>query len=263
MTEGTGARKAGRSAYRALRRFLRPVWRSRVLGLWAERFFWWRWIRTRGLVWPDEFKRRLDPNCPLIPEVAAYVRKVAAAPVRILDVGAGPVTSLGYRLEGKTLEITAVDVLAHSYERLWARGNAAPPVRTKYADAERLTQWFEPASFDFVYSQNSLDHTSRPRLAIEQMVQVAKPGCYIVLQHALDEALNQDYTGLHQWNFSERDGAFIVWNPAETLNMTELLHPGCAVRTERRENSVFVEILKLRDASTTRQAPDRAAPVGG
>jgi SAM-dependent methyltransferase len=248
-----------RRAYRHLRGFLRPIWRSRVLGLWAERFFWWRWIRTRGLSWPQEFERRLDPRRPLLPHIAAYVRSAAGDPVRILDVGAGAVTSLGYRLEGRSLEITAVDVLAGTYDRLWAGRNAAPPVRTTYADAERLTQWFEPASFDFVYSQNALDHTSRPSLAIEQMVKVAKPGCYIVLDHALDEAVTEDYTGLHQWNFSERGGDFVVWNQSETINMTERLRPACAVRTERRENSVFVEILRLARpdrASTAHDAPD-------
>jgi SAM-dependent methyltransferase len=244
-----------RPAYRYLRNLLRPLWRSRALGLWAERFFWWRWIRTGGLSWPEEFERRLDPRRPLLPHIAAYVRNAAASPVRILDVGAGAVTSLGYRLEGKSLEITAVDVLAGTYDRLWARRDAAPPVRTKYADAERLTQWFQPASFDFVYSQNALDHTSRPSLAIEQMVKVAKPGCYIVLDHALDEAVNEGYTGLHQWNFSERAGDFIIWNQSETINMTGRLRPTCAVRTERRENSVFVEILRL-------ERPDRASTAG-
>jgi SAM-dependent methyltransferase len=254
-----------RPAYRWLRRLLRPLWRSRALGLWVERFFWWRWIDTRGLRWPQEFERRLDPHCPLLPHIAAYLRDVAAEPVRILDVGAGAVTSLGYRLEGRALEITAVDVLAPTYDRLWARRNTVPPVRTRYADAERLTQWFAPASFDFAYSQNALDHTSRPSVAIEQMVQVAKPGCYVVLDHALDEAVNEDYSGLHQWNFSERGGDLILWNQAESINMTERLRPACAVRTQRRENSVFVEILKLRPsdpASPPRNTPDRAAPVG-
>jgi SAM-dependent methyltransferase len=253
-------------AQRCLRKLLRPIWRSRTLGLWAERYFWWRWIRTGGLSWPQEFERRLDPRRPLLPHVAAYVRDVAGEPVRILDVGAGAVTSLGYRLEGRSLHITAVDVLAGSYDRLWGRRRAAPPVRTQYADAERLTQWFEPESFDFVYSQNALDHTSRPSLAIEQMVKVAKPGCYIVLDHALDEAVGEHYTGLHQWNFSERAGDFIVWNQSETINMTRRLSPACAVRTERREDSVFVEILRLAQpdrASATRDAPDRASPIGG
>src|SRR4030088_1771961 len=107
-----------RPAYRTLRRLLRPIWRSRALGLWVERFFWWRWIGTRGLTWPQEFERRLDPRCPLLPHIAAYLRDVAGEPVRILDVGAGPVTSLGYRLEGRTLEITAGDGLAGPPQRL-------------------------------------------------------------------------------------------------------------------------------------------------
>jgi SAM-dependent methyltransferase len=223
----------------------------------AESYFWWRWVASRGLQWPDEFERRLDRAQPLISDVAVRVRGVASDPIRILDVGAGPVTVLGYCLEGRNIEITAVDVLAKVYDRLWSRRGIVPPVRTRYADAERLTDWFEPASFDFVYSQNSLDHASRPRSAIEQMVKVAKPGCSIVLNHNRDEAVNEHYLGLHQWNFSERNGDFILWNAAETINMTELLRPACVVRTERRGDSIFVEILK----SGRRDAPDGAPPI--
>lgn len=223
----------------------------------AERYFWWRWVATRGLQWPQEFERRLDATQPLDAYVAARVRDIASDPIRILDVGAGPVTVLGYRLEGRNIEITAVDVLAETYDRLWSRCGIVPPARTKYADAERLTDWFEPASFDFVYSQNSIDHASRPRVAIEQMVNVAKPGCYIVLNHALNEAVNEDYIGLHQWNFNERNGDLILWNAAETINVTQLLGPDCAVKTERRGNSIFVEILKLRGGD----APHGAAPI--
>jgi SAM-dependent methyltransferase len=227
---------------------LRPLWRFRLVGLGAELFFWWRWLGTRGLRWPEEFERRLDPQRPLLDHVAAYVRRIEAQPVRILDVGAGPVTCLGYRLEGKALEIAAVDVLARAYARLWPRDLPAPPVRTEYADAERLTDRFSPDSFDVVYAQNSLDHAAHPEVAIGQMLQVAKPGGYVVLMHARDEAVNEGYAGLHQWNFTERGGDFVVWNAARTINIAEMLRDSGAVRAELRGDSVFVEILKHKRA---------------
>lgn len=231
-----------------LRSALRPLWRSRLIGLGAELFFWWRWVGTRGLSWPEEFERRLDPERPLVAHVAAYVREIDADPVRILDVGAGPITCLGYRLEGKRLDITAVDVLARAYARLWPRDRPAPPVRTHYADAERLGERFEPASFDFVYSQNALDHAARPDVAIAQMVQMAKPGRHVVLVHARDEAVSENYAGLHQWNFTERGGEFVVWNPERTINITQMLRAEAAVRVERQDESIFVEILRHKPA---------------
>jgi SAM-dependent methyltransferase len=200
-------------------------------------------VRTRGLQWPQEFARRLDPAQPLLPEVAERVRRIAGDPVRILDVGAGPATCLGYVVEGRRIDITATDVLAGVYDRLWARSDVTPPVRTIYADAERLTERFAPDSFDIVYAQNSLDHAARPRNAIEQMVQVAKPGGYVLLSHAIDEGVNEGYAGLHRWNFTERAGAFVLWNPRETIDMTRALSP-CRVTAVRADGALFVEIVK-------------------
>lgn len=233
------------TAKRLARAVLRPLWGSRTLGLWAERYFWWRWVRSRGLEWPDEFERRLDPAAPLLPHIARYAREAAGEPVRILDVGAGAVTNLGYRLEGRRVEITAVDVLAAEYERLWDSSGRRPPVRTQYADAERLGERFEPASFDIVHAQNSLDHAARPALAIDEMVRLAKPGGYVLLNHAQNEALNEGYTGLHQWNFFERAGRFVIWNAAQSIDVSERLGSGCDVRTESTAaGAVFVEIRK-------------------
>jgi SAM-dependent methyltransferase len=229
-----------------LRKLLGPVFRLRPLGLLAETWFWWRWVRTRGLQWPEEFARRLDPRSPLLQEVAERVRRITTDPVRILDVGAGPATCLGYLMEGRRVEITAVDVLAGVYDLLWARSGIVPPVRTLRADAERLTERFAAGSFDIVYAQNSLDHAARPRAAIEQMVRMAKPGGFVLLSHAIDEGKNEDYAGLHRWNLSERAGDFVIWNPAESVNMTEALRGECATSTTAKGGSVFVEMHKKR-----------------
>lgn len=186
----------------------------------------------------------MNPAEPLLPAVAERARRIAADPVRILDVGAGPVTCLGYVVEGRRVEITATDVLAGVYDRLWAGSGLVPPVRTIYADAERLTERFAPGSFDIVYAQNSLDHAARPQKAIEQMVQVAKPGGYVLLSHAVDEGVNEGYAGLHRWNFSERNGDFVIWNPRESINIAALHRDACETKTTVADGFVFVEMRK-------------------
>lgn len=225
-------------------RLLGPIWRSRTLGLASEAFFWWRWAGTKGLRWPQEYEKRLDPERPLLPAIASYASRVTTDPIRILDVGAGIATSIGYQLAGRSISITAVDVLAKTYAKIWARRGLSPPVPTAYADAEQLDQVFEPSSFDLVHACNSIDHAASPRTAIEQMLLVAKPGGYVLLDHALDEAVKEEYAGLHQWNFTEKDGELIVWNTRETLNMTALLAGLAQVKTEMRSGRVFVEIHK-------------------
>jgi hypothetical protein len=76
------------------------------------------------------------------------------------------------------------------------------------------------------------------------MVRLAKPGGYVLLNHAQNEALNEGYTGLHQWNFSEKAGRFVIWNPAQEIDMSERLSPACEVRVQSSEGGIFVEARK-------------------
>jgi SAM-dependent methyltransferase len=225
------------------RRLVRPFFRARRIGLFAERYFWWRWIRTRGLIWPEEFQDRLDPDRPFSAHLVRYIEALPD-PVRVLDVGAGPITSLGYRVPGKQLELTPVDVLAPHYDAMLRRRGVTPPVRTTYADAENMRERFPEASFDLVCAQNSLDHTSNPVAAIQEMVRLAKPDRHVVLVHAVDEAESQKYIGLHQWNLSEKDGQFLVWRPGQTIAVASVLGPECDVRAWREDESLHVDIYK-------------------
>lgn len=229
---------------RLFRRVRRLLWKSRSLGLLSETLFWWQWVRTGGDQWPEDFDQRLNPRKPLIKAVATYVSRISSDPIRILDVGAGPLTVLGYCLDGRNVEITAVDVLAKVYNRLLSIHGFVPPVPTIYADGECLDKIVRSDYFDFVYAQNSIDHSVRPHLVIEQMIKAAKPGCYILIRTHENEAASGDYGGLHPWNFTEKNGDFIIWNDRETSNMTELLIPRAIVRTERHENFILIEIRK-------------------
>jgi hypothetical protein len=42
-------------------------------GIQSELEFWATWMRTRGMEWPDDFNRRLDPNTSLAPEVGQFL----------------------------------------------------------------------------------------------------------------------------------------------------------------------------------------------
>src|SRR2546430_5369848 len=84
-----------------------PVDRS--VALQEEIQFWRDWFLTGGLQWPYDFRERFDPDQPIQPYVAAYIDRLDAEYVRILDVGAGPLTKLGKTHPSKRLEITATD----------------------------------------------------------------------------------------------------------------------------------------------------------
>ena len=233
-----------KQAFGGLARFAAPWLRARWLGLGMEAYFWRRWLKTRGLRWPQEYERRLDPTRALDAALQPYVAALSSASLRLLDVGAGPITSIGYQYPGKQLDVTAVDVLAPKYEQLLARYRVTPPVRTVYAEAEHLTRTLAANSFDIVHARNSLDHMRDPFAAVQEMVKTAKPGGVVLLIHKVDEGAQQHYLGLHQWNICERSGNCVLWNPAQEINVTERLLASCDTRTTSANGSVYVEIRK-------------------
>lgn len=182
-------------------------WRE---GIQFELDFWEDWIRTRGSQWQAEFEERVSPDTPLDPSLAALVADQPSPIVRILDVGAGPLTAVGKKLAGKTLEITAVDALANEYDVFLDRYRVVPLIRTAYLPAEDVAGHFAPGSFDLAFSRNALDHTRDPFAAIEGMLTVLRPGGWLVLWHFENEGRAAQYVGFHQWNFQGVDGRFLI-----------------------------------------------------
>jgi len=207
----------------------RSTWKA---GIKSELIFWDSYFATKGLDWPEDYRRRNDPDDPLQPRLAALLPAQAA--VSILDVGAGPLTYVGKKVAGKQLSITAVDPLAGDYDELLARHGIEPIVRTQPADAEQLTTRFLPESFDFVYARNCLDHSYDPERAITQIIDVTKPDCHALLEHRPNEGESEEYGGFHQWNFSSSPaGEFIISSPSKpTVNMTEKYRSVCTIICE-------------------------------
>jgi hypothetical protein len=114
--------------------------------------FWQRYIETKGLAYPDEFRHRLDPAGTINDQyVLDAIDKVGGEHVRILDVGSGPLTSVGVidpRDRARRIEVTPIDPLADQYGRLLARADCTPPVRTIQCRGEDIATVFAAGSFD-------------------------------------------------------------------------------------------------------------------
>ncbi len=217
-----------------------------------EMRFWDDWFKTRGSQWPDDYRRRLDPDLPLQPIAAALLPPQPA--VDILDVGAGPLTVLGKKCEGVNIRITAIDPLADAYDRLLEKYHVQPPVRTRMLDAEDLSRGFQADTFDLVHARNSVDHAYNPEEAILQMIRVVKAGCYVLLEHSVNEAEQRDYSGMHQWNFSvSGEGDFLVRSKSREVNMTRKYADLCTISCEVLDGSMLItRILKRRPLETGR-----------
>ncbi len=219
------------SYVRSFRRTLRPVkhafaeWRTAALrrlglldGEWEkglpEEVQFWEYSLGKAVGNPDSvpfpYRRWVDPGLELQEEFKALIAAPAGATVRLLDVGSGPLTRLGKRWEGRRLEVHAVDPLAEEYKALMARLRIPAPVAPEAGRGEALLEKFPPAYFDLVHASNSLDHASDPMLAIRQMLAVAKPNCYVYLNHFARVGALEKYSGLHQWNFEIKGSDMIV-----------------------------------------------------
>ena len=207
-------------AYEEERDRAKALWST---GLSSEVGYWDQWIAS-GYGGSINFEALLDPNRPLDPEYARLISPPAKdVPIKILDVGAGPLTALGPKWEGRDLEVFAVDPLADEYRSALEKKGVVPPTWTQRCDAEQLTSLFPENEFDFVFATNCLDHSYDPLEAFTEMVKVLKPGCWAVLRHAQNEAVAENYGGLHQWNFDVLDGEFVLWRPGLTVFVHDAL----------------------------------------
>lgn len=120
------------------------------------------------------------------------------APIMILDVGSGALPWIKGILGTRGLVIPC-DPLAEEYKKLFdyeKHGQDAPIE----AFAESLP--FDDSSFNIVHCSNALDHTQDPYKAILEMERVCRPGGMILIQGFENEAIHEDWKGLHQWNIS-------------------------------------------------------------
>ena len=223
-------------------RSAKDVWNE---GLAHELHFWDWWFRTKGLIWPEGYIDRLNPNQPLQQRIENIIQKIPRENINILDVGAGPLTLFGKRSVNRNIKITAVDPLADEYNALLKKYKVKPVVVTQKAEAETLLEVFAENTFDVVHAQNCIDHCYDPLLAIKQMIAVAKEGGTILLGHAESEAEKQDYAGLHQWNFTVEGGAFIIKGHGREINVNDELEGVANIVSSCENNWVSNQITKL------------------
>jgi SAM-dependent methyltransferase len=209
------------------------------LGISSEIIFWKEYLQTKGSLWKDFYETQLQPDTPLEKIITDLLDAPLGYKVRILDVGAGPLTTLGKIFPGHQVELVAVDALADYYDEILAELDINPIVRTRKAEAERLTEVFEKNSFDLVHARNSIDHCYDPVLAIDEMLAVTRPGGWVLMQHVPNEATEAKEigyiyagSGFHQWDFFVENDDFWISGLNARTNITERLAGQATISTE-------------------------------
>ncbi len=196
---------------------------NRNKGLRQELLFWEKQLKNGEFQKSERFRSDIplpDPFHDFITHLLD-IKLQGNTQVDVLDVGAGPVTVISpYYTRKYNLNVTAIDTIAAEYVQLLRKYNVSPPITTQKCDAENILDKFNRNSFDMVYAQNSIDHTSDPFIAIKSMIKVLKPGGVLGLMHIKDEAVREAYRGLHQWNFTKFDDSFYVTGRNSSINIT-------------------------------------------
>ncbi|HVT55348.1 MAG TPA: class I SAM-dependent methyltransferase [Xanthobacteraceae bacterium] len=167
-------------------------------------------MRTGGGPYAAEFEARRDPDRKVDPAMFEGMNIVGVP--KVLDVGAGPATFFGYKLNGQPIELSACDPLAPQYAKMAEDNGIAWPVATVSGFAEDLSAFYPRGTFDMVVCRNALDHSFDPVRGIEEMLLVLKVGGRVNLIHYANEAEEGSYAGFHQWNFDVVGGRPIIWN---------------------------------------------------
>jgi SAM-dependent methyltransferase len=218
-------------------------WRTRQR---SEVDFWAGWLTGAPGTeeWTSDRESRLDPETEIRdPLVRTELERNPAEEISILDVGAGPLTALGYRYPGKNLTIVPVDPLADEYDRLLRAAELDPPIRTLRVAGEDLLMHFGSDRFDLAYATNALDHSADPFTIIFNMVAVVRPGGVVLLRHKRNEGESARYGGLHQWNFDVVDDSLLLWNNAMELNVGSALEGRVATTAWISEHEVIGRLV--------------------
>lgn len=222
-------------------------WIIRQIALRKEISFWDHWFKYEGVTEQlmasarhKDYLHRLNPQSEFQEKFRQLINLPPDSSIHILDIGAGPVTIIGKCWDERDIILQCVDMLAKYYDKLLAKYKITPPIRTIYANAERLTDIFNENTFDFVYARNALDHTNNPVQAIQEALLVVKPNCFVMMEHLVNEGSKQKYRGLHKWNFFEKKGNFMISNEITIINISHELKHLAEIECKVENNSNWI-----------------------
>lgn len=209
--------------------------------------FWSEWLKTKGLDKPNEYIERTTSR-EIGEDIKAAISadaKQSSRTLRILDAGAGPLTSLGNRWPGKDVEVRACDALAREFDRLLDRYHIVPPVRTIRAEFETLRSTFPENHFDMVHIRNALDHAHDPVKGISEAIAVTRMHGVVYMTHALRSAIMSGNKGLHVWNFDLVDGHPVMWNCRRAHNLSELFGDEAQITHNVTGGWINIQMLRV------------------
>lgn len=171
----------------------------------------------------------------------------------VLDIGCGLISMYGNRLEnGSKIKLLPVDALAHFYNRINDSINDGRKqgYECQFGMFEFTGQIFGENYADAIIINNALDHSIDPFRSLLECLYALKVNGTLCMRHKRAEALNELWTGLHRWNVDCINGALILWNKDNAVNVSQVLRDyvdidvTCDDTINREEQSVYVRAVK-------------------
>lgn len=224
-----------------------PTWDKENWSLRApsEVEFWDRWITNKGDKWPGDYQRRTDPDAPLTPmalDLLPHLDLDRSQAVKILDIGSGPLSYVGYKHPDYKLNLTVVDPLSDEYNRLLDSVGIEGVPRTRPGFFETALADFGPEAFDLVWCFNSLDHSIDPMVGLFNLLSVVKIGGGLILCFSPNEAELGKYKGLHQWNLdvTPQDGLVLTQMGRKVrleglIRQQKVIHRNVSARNDKQK----------------------------
>jgi SAM-dependent methyltransferase len=123
--------------------------------------------------------------------------------VKIAEIGAGPINTIGDSWPNVDVEVFPSDVLANEYDKeLWDLHKQTPVVPVLCEDMEALS--YPDKMFDIVHCVNALDHTPDLHSALAEIERVCKKGGWVYLRHSYNQ--KERFGGHHCWDAKLSDG---------------------------------------------------------
>lgn len=192
-------------------------------GLQSEINFWNYYFQNEGGIYFSGFEDAVSKNKVFTLE-DDIPTQMYGEKYKFIDVGSGPLSRCGRITDKVQLDAVYVDPLAYAYKNIMDKCNVDNGNRLKSGFVELLSKQFEPNTFDMVHMSNSLDHSFSAVDGIYQLLNICKIGGKVILRHTENEAENEKYEGLHQWNLSlhNDENSFIIWRNEERYDICKI-----------------------------------------
>jgi SAM-dependent methyltransferase len=206
---------------------LRDSLRTRILkeaDFSSERFYWARLFheRKKKFGYVIDCKPSTSANSPTKTAILSVLRdleKKFPTPLSLVDVGSGPFSAFCIQnlINRHDLEIVGVDPLADFYKKLHRKFQTRHYLKCLKGYGETLDKLFDKEHFHLAVTQNALDHSMNPKLFMQKLFGIVKPGGYLIITGYINIGSVEKWQGLHKWNIDVVNGELMLSNKSKTI----------------------------------------------